>query len=195
MSEERVPVGEPDAVEQELVLQAPPVKHGAASVPRTSLLLYSTNPYVKYLIQREYYNDRHWIWCSAHFNGQTIVRPVSGYLQAPSSDPAALFSQLTRECKAGERHSAKVKELKGSISERAIRDADSGKIHPDARDDILGLMGLADMHYWRPLLYVVPWVGVEHKVHRVPFKDRAAYAPEYQIHDLGGDEFEVVDFL
>jgi hypothetical protein len=73
-------------------------------------LLYSTNVFLKLLIQEKYMHDIHYVWCSENFDSATVSTHSSAYLVPPSSNPADIFRTLRRDVDKHDQHSAKINE-------------------------------------------------------------------------------------
>lgn len=79
------------------------------------MLLYSTNVFMKYLIQKQYFGDVHYVWCSEHFDSRTLARNSPGALIAASSNPFEIYKEIQRDVHAGDKHSAKITAQKASL--------------------------------------------------------------------------------
>jgi|SRR4051812_36223801 hypothetical protein len=78
-------------------------------------VLYSTNPYLKFLIAQEFLGDVHYAWCGETFDSTKQSAYSRQALVAPSSDPCAIYKQLQADCARKDRHSAKIGSLKASL--------------------------------------------------------------------------------
>ena len=77
-------------------------------------LLWSTNTYLKYLIQKTYRADKHYVWCSSVLEGAAMPKYAIGAGQPPSSDPASIYRTLhhaVRTSDAGDQKIAEQKKL------------------------------------------------------------------------------------
>ncbi|GAB3973698.1 hypothetical protein GCM10028806_28090 [Spirosoma terrae] len=157
------------------------------------MILYSTNCYLKYFIQKEFYKDVHYIWCSEIFDSKTLSTYSAGHFLPPSSNPADIYKQLQGECVRPDRHSYKINEQRASFKSLAMRFAASGTISDFDRDEIISLADSNEQAYWRPLIYLIPQEAVMGRVKLVPIAKRASIAKEYIIEDLKGSEFQIIE--
>ena len=166
------------------------------NLPMGKHFLYSTNVYLKLLIQEQYAKGKHWVWCSEEFNARNAASHTMSTLVAPSSNPCEIFRELTRDLKEGrDFHSDKINKQKLSLAARAHEWLASGEIDADQRDEILFMVDHAERDHWKPLLYVIPRAHIDPaRIKLVPMKDRASFGPEFIIKDLRREEFELIDF-
>jgi hypothetical protein len=159
-----------------------------------SLLLYSTNVFLKFLIQQRFRNDTHYVWCSETFDVTTQPRYSLTSLVAPSSDPAEIYRQLKVDIRSNDRHSPKISAQKASLTSLAIIWEQAGQISVDDKDEIIYMVANASFDNWRPLLYVIPRSPVESRLKVVPIHKRASYGAEYILEDLKREEFDILEF-
>jgi hypothetical protein len=57
-------------------------------------LLYSTNVFLKFLIEQRFRNDVHYAWCTEYFDSETESKYSMRSLSAPSSSPGDIYRQL-----------------------------------------------------------------------------------------------------
>lgn len=138
-----------------------------------SPLIYSTNAFLKFLIQQKFRNDSHYVWCSENFDVTTQPRYSLTSLVAPSSDPAEIYRQLKLDIKNKDRHSQKINAQKASLTSLAIIWELAGEIKVDDKDEIIYMVANASFDDWRPLLYVIPRSLVESRLKVVPI-DKAS---------------------
>ena len=79
------------------------------------------------------------------------------------------------------------------MSSLAIRDAENGTIADEAKEEIVYLLGKMSLDWWRPLIYVIPFVAVQERVEKVPIEKRASIDPEYILADLRRPEFGIFE--
>jgi hypothetical protein len=157
-------------------------------------LLYSTNVYLKFLIQQIYRGDVHYIWCSENCDSKTLSSYSPGALVAPSSNPADIYREIKRDVTNQDRHSAKINGQKATLSSLAVKWEQAGEITTVQKDDIIYLINSADFLLWRPLLYVIPRTAhIEARLQHVPMAQRAGVGPEFIIPDLARDEFDIIE--
>jgi hypothetical protein len=156
-------------------------------------LLFSTNTWMKFFVQEQYRDRRHFVWCSSTFDSEKLSAYSSGRLLPPSSNPAEIYRQLQKDVIGQDHHSYKISQQKAVLTELAGTWLYNGEISKEQAEEIAYLLSHASFTSWRPLLYVIPWDKVRTRVQLVPMDQRAGPAEEYRISDLHGDEFEIVE--
>jgi len=156
-------------------------------------LLFSTNAYLKYLIQLRFRGDVHYVWCSEYFDSNTLSRYAAGAGSAPSSNPADIYRQLSLDVTNKDRHSLKISAQKASLTKLAINWERNGEITSDEKAEIIFMVDNAAFDDWRPLLYVIPRSLVSSRIKIVPIHLRASYGVEYIVEDLKRTEFEILE--
>ena len=156
-------------------------------------LLYSTNVFLKLLIQQQFRGDVHYVWCSESFDSTTLPRYSVGSLVAPSSDPANIYRELNEAVRRSDRHCHKIIEQKLSLTKLAVDWEAAGEIRTDERDEIVYRVDNATFAEWRPLIYIIPRALVQPRIQVVPAARRASLGPEYIIPDLQRSEFDVIE--
>lgn len=158
-------------------------------------VLYSTNPFLKLLIQKKYRKDVHYVWCSEHFDGKAAPRYSAPSLIAPSSNPIEIYRALKSDVDNADRHSAKINEQKMGMTARANQWHDAGEISREEMEEIIYLVNQQDFTQWKPLIYVIPITQaiLDRRV-LVPIHNRASSANEYIIADLDVSEFDIIEF-
>lgn len=159
----------------------------------SSPVLYSTNVFLKLLIQQMYRGDIHYVWCSESFDSKTLGSYTHGNRVPPSSNPADIYRQLKDDVNRQDQHSAKIQEQKSSFKDLAVDWAKKGEITAADRDDIMYMVDHAAFNDWRPLIYVIPRKRVESRLQLVPMHRRAGFGVEYIIPDLRREEFDLIE--
>jgi hypothetical protein len=157
-------------------------------------LLYSTNVFLKLLIQQIYRNDVHYVWCSEYFDSTKLAAYSIGALVAASSNPADIYRDLQRAVQSRDAHNAKIISQKASFISLATTWEMNGEISTTQKDDIIYMVNMADFNLLRPLLYIIPRVSVEPRLQLVPAHKRAGIGNEYILPDLNRSEFDVIEF-
>jgi hypothetical protein len=160
----------------------------------SSPLLYSTNVFLKLLIQERYRGDIHYIWCSESFDSSSLSRYSLSSRVAPSSNPVDIYRELKDAIKRSDRHNYKINEQKVSLKNLAITWEAASEITADDKDEIIYMADNAVFDDWRPLIYIVPRALVEPRLQVVPASKRASFGPEYIIPDLKRNEFDIIEF-
>ncbi len=156
-------------------------------------VVYSTNPYLKYLIYREYRGDVHYVWCSENFDSRKLGSYTRDVLVPPSSNPADIYRQLLSEVERTDGHSPKIEEQKASLSKLAIEWTIRGEINETESAEIIYMVNEAPFGHWRPLIYVISRELVGDRMKTVPIADRAGFGNEYVVEDLTSDEFDLIE--
>lgn len=159
-----------------------------------TVLLYSTNVFLKLLIQQIYRNDVHYVWCSEYFDSKKLSAYTSGVLVAASSNPADIYRDLQHAVQTHDNHNAKIISQKASFISLATTWESDGEISTTQKDDIIYMVTTATFDLWRPLLYVIPRAPVEPQLQLVPVHKRAGLGNEYIIPSLNRSEFDVIEF-
>lgn len=156
-------------------------------------LLYSTNPFVKLIIQEKYRGDSHYVWCSESFDSNRQPGYSAASLVAASSNPASIYKDLREGCKKGEKHCAKIRDTKASLKALAVDWANKGEITEEDKQEIILLSEDHDPMYWRPIVYVIPRHLVVGKLRKVELGRRASFGSEFIIENLMRDEFDIIE--
>jgi hypothetical protein len=161
----------------------------------SSHFLYSTNPFMKKLIQEIYRGDSHYVWCGENFDAGTIGKYSANSLVAPSSNPADIYDDLRKAVQNNDKHCSKIKEQTASLSKLAIEWEKKGEISSQDKQDIIYMLKHQSINHWRPVLYVIPrHIIAKSRIQVVSMKNRASVGVEYIIKDLKRCEFDLIEF-
>lgn len=158
------------------------------------MLLYSVNPRVKLMIQKEFRGDRHYVWCSERFDSATAGLYTRASLVPPSSNPKQIYRDLKEACDRRDEHNGKITSMRASYLALSEEWLAAGEIGNEAREEIVYLVTKDDFELWRPVLYLIPRDPVHARLRPVPPEKRAGAGPEFIIEDLGANEFEIMEF-
>jgi hypothetical protein len=157
-------------------------------------ILYSTNTRMKLLIAEKYRKDVHYAWCGDCFDSSKVGAYSMQALTAPSSDPCAIYKQLSLDVQRSDKHSSKIKEQKLSLAKLAVDWKTKGEISTEDEEEIIYMMEHSDFSYWKPLLYVISRPSIDPaRIKSVPIGSRASFGAEYIISDLQRGEFDIVE--
>lgn len=161
-------------------------------MPRLPILLYSTNSWLAYSIAEAFYGGEHYVWCSPYFS----PRSAPPYANVPpTSSPSAIYRALAAEVRAGDRHSAKIRDNRLGIARGAGAKREDGTLDSRQESEILEIVQSAEIRDFRPLLYVIPSHLVADLVEPVAVAERAhPLSTEYLIKRLPRGSFDVIDF-
>lgn len=157
-------------------------------------LLYSTNAFMKLLIQQRYRRDVHYVWCSEQYDSRMLSAYSAASLLPPSSNPADIYRQLKIDTDHGDANSLKIREQKLLFATLAVRWEKSGEITTADKDDMIYLINNSPFSLWRPLVYVIPIAAIGTRLRRVPAEQWGGGSPEHVIEDLRRSEFDIIEF-
>jgi len=156
------------------------------------LLLYSVNPYLKYFIHQKYRGDVHFVWCSEYFDSKKVGAYSPGSVIPPSSNPASLYERLKEAAESEDEGDLKIIQQKNALKSLAIDWEKAGQITTVEKEDIIVSIDEGHFKQWRPLIYLIPRTLVDSRLIAVSRPNRASLGMEFQIPDLKGSEFEVI---
>jgi hypothetical protein len=156
-------------------------------------VIYSTNAFLKLLIQQRFFGDSHYVWCSDAFDSMMLSRYAHSFLVPPSSNPAGIYRQLKADIAGKDMHSAKIAAQRASFIKLAIQAEAAGRITKNDKEEIAFMAEHASFDDWRPLIYVIPRQPVQSRLELVPISDRAGFGNEYIIRDLKRSEFDLIE--
>lgn len=156
------------------------------------LLLYSTNTRLAYLIGQRYYGRRHYVWCTPHFDASNV--PSVDYTVPPSSSPALIYRTLVRDVRDGDHHSAAIDANKAGILKGVQAKRTAGAIDDKDVEDIASIVEASELRDFSPLIFVMPYDGVESSLAEVPVAQRAhPLSVEFIIEALPRKMFDIID--
>ena len=153
---------------------------------KTNCFLYSVNSYLAHYINEKFYNGKHYVWCAPKFIENA---------NPPSSNPRDIYLSLRKAIDGGDKHSAKISQIKLGLIKGAEIMYAGGGITEAQRDDILILINNAEIDLFLPLLYIIDKSKVIGRIKDVSRLKRASLLSEESlISDLHTDEFDIVSF-
>jgi hypothetical protein len=156
----------------------------------TNQLLYSANPWIKYLIQEEYRRGLHYVWCSEQCDS-SAAHPLSFASLVPvSSNPKDIYRDLHARNTAG---LDKIEHIKAMYTTLSLDWVNAHEMTSDDRDDLISFITKAGPTHWKPLLYVIPKHTLGSRAIRVNHAARAGHGNEWTIADLRSTEFDIVE--
>lgn len=150
-------------------------------------ILFSIGTYFSYKINRRYYKNIHYVWCTTAFNNKK--QPIT-------SNPQTICKRYIEQVVSGDRHAIEIEANKAGILRGAQAKLNDGIITKEEHDEICQLVNYADYADFLPVLYVIDAkkVGVTRCI-EVDEKDKASDASvEYKILDLSEGEYLLIDF-
>jgi hypothetical protein len=156
------------------------------------LVLYSTNTRLACIINRRYYRDEHYVWCSPYFKVEAIPRFAA--TAPPTAMPGTIYERLVQDVRAGDKHSPFVDQNKIGIRRGAAAKRRDGVISDAQRDEILQVVDIAEIQEFKPVIYVIPYDQIAGMVAEIPVSSRAhPLSVEYLIERLPGRLFDIIE--
>jgi len=154
---------------------------------KAPIIYYSINTYLSNLINKEYYNDIHFVYVAPCFNCSINPR---------SSNPSEIYSELVKDLnpRTLDYHSAKIKSNRLGIIKGAIIKEKEGLIDEETKNIIVELSKKADLTLFEPLIYIIPANLINNSRLNTPnFTLKAGNtSKEYIIKDLNSSEFDII---
>lgn len=149
-------------------------------------LLYSMGTRLAYTIAENYYYNKHFVWCTSRFHSDE---------QAPTSDPLTIGKTYLSHATRGDRHSQVIKNNIAGILRGASEKHKEGVIDDSIYVRIQQIVNCADYEAFAPVLYIINTDLVKDRCIEVPPEERASNSSiEYNIIDLSGGEFQIINF-
>lgn len=150
-------------------------------------ILFSIGTLFSYKIDRKYYHNVHYVWCTSNFNDRK--QPIT-------SNPYSICKRYFDQIFSEDRHAKEIADNKAGILQGAQAKFDDGTIDRTQYEEICQLVNLANYEDFFPVLYVIYANKVgNNRCIEVEKKDRASdRSIEYRIFDLSDGEYELIDF-
>ena len=153
-------------------------------------ILYSAVSKVSVAINREFYGDLHFMWCSPYF-GCEFNRPT--FDNPPSSSPIEVYRLLKKETEGFDGHSQKILAVRIGLKSGADKMLMREKISYAQRDAIHTIADRVPDAQFQPLMCVVPLAEAKKHYQTTMIEDRAnPLSHEYVVADLPGSGFDIV---
>jgi hypothetical protein len=161
----------------------------------SSLLLYSTNPWITYEIVQKYRGGKFYVWCSEYYDPRTAALASSAAMIAPSSSPKGIFDTLANDCHHEDSHSFLIQQYKKTFRRLAKTWYSKGEIDKTQMQEIIATINSKSWNIWRPVLFLIPKANIipSSRIMQVEAKSRAAYGQEFKILELDKSEFEMIE--
>lgn len=148
------------------------------------LLLYSTGTMLSYRINKEYYQNIHYVWCTEAFDAR---------LQPGTSNPRTLCTRYLEQILKNDRHATEINNNKAGILKGASVKLKQGIITQKQHDEIAARIAYAGNEDFYPVVYLINKKAVKSRMKIVEPCDAASDSSvEYIIEDLKGNEFEII---
>lgn len=153
-------------------------------------ILYSTMTTVAYNINKRYYNDLHYMWCTPYF-GSDFQSPH--FTVPPSSSPLEIYNQLKKEIDSSDLHNTKINFNRRGIRKGADFMKSIGKITQEQYDEIITITKLVKDEQFRPLLCVISRIEAVPYFQKVEIKAKAnPLSHEYILSSLPQSAFDII---
>lgn len=153
-------------------------------------ILYSTMTTLAYNINKKYYGDRHYLWCTPYF-GSDYQSPH--FTVPPSSSPIEIYNTLKREIEGCDFHNTKIKLNRKGIRKGADIMLKLGKITQEAYNEIVIISKVAPNEQFRPLLCIISRIEAIPYYQKVDIKSKAnPLSHEYILSNLPHTTFDII---
>ncbi len=153
-------------------------------------ILYSAMSTLAYNINKKYYGDKHYLWCTPYF-GSDFQSPH--FTVPPSSSPLEIYNTLKNEVEGADLHNTKIKLNRRGIRKGANTMLKLNKITQEAHDEIVTISKRAKDQQFMPLLCVISRLEAVPFYRKVDVKDRAnPMSHEYIVSDLPQSAFDII---
>lgn len=153
-------------------------------------VLYSAMTMVAYNINKTFYRDLHYMWCTPYF-GSDYESPH--FTVPPSSSPLEIYNTLKKEIDGADLHQTKIKLNRQGIRKGATTIKARGWINDDQYSQIIEISKRAQPHQFKPLLCVISRLEAVPYYQKVDIKKKAnPMSHEYIVADLPQAAFDVI---
>lgn len=160
-------------------------------IRKDSLLLYSANTWLAFMIAEKYYGNIHYVWCTSYFDSKSS--PPITYTIPPSSSPFEIYLGFQNDVNKRDTHSSKIKENREGLLRGVEAKLKKGVINKKVADEIRYIINNADISDFNPLIYVIPFHIVKKMLQPVSVDKRArAISDEFIIENLPKEFFDVI---
>lgn len=147
-------------------------------------VLYSINTQLAYSISKRYYNNIHFVWCTAEFNNLK---------QPPTSNPQTICNRFLEQVTKGDIHAKEIEANIAGILRGANCKLNEKVISEKQFERIRHIVDVAEYKLFFPLIYIIHTDKVLHKIIEVRKEDCASETSvEYKIERLEEGEFDVI---
>ena len=153
-------------------------------------ILYSTMTALAYNINKSFYNNLHYMWCTPYFSSNF---DSPHFMVPPSSSPLDIYETLKKEIDGADKHGTKIKLNRLGIRKGADLMCKLGKINEEQKRDIHAISTEALPQQFLPVLCVIPRLEAVPHYKKVEVIERAnPMSYEYILADLPQDAFDVI---
>lgn len=153
-------------------------------------VLYSTMTTLAYNINKQFYHDLHYMWCTPYF-GSDFASPI--FTVPKSSSPSEIYNDLKKAVDTGDLHDTLIKVKRLGVRRGADAMERRGKITPEQARDIRTICKTAPREQFKPILCVLPRREVLPYSQAVDVKAKAhPLSQEYVVADVPQSAFDVI---
>mgnify|MGYP003298382734 CR=1 FL=1 len=154
---------------------------------KTTPFLFSIGTEFSYLIDKRYYDNIHYVWCTTRFHDKS--QPVT-------SNPQSICKRYLEQLLSGDRHTKEINDNKAGVLRGAQAKLDAGIIDKEQYEEICQLVNLAMYDAFFPVLYIidVKKVGSKRCIEVETSYKASDASVEYKIVDLHDGEYEIINF-
>ncbi|MDD9209466.1 hypothetical protein [Aeromonas dhakensis] len=153
-------------------------------------ILYSAMTSLAFNINKQYYGDLHYMWCTPYF-GSDFDSPH--FTVPPSSSPLEIYSLLKKEVDGSDLHNTKIDYNRRGIRKGASVMLQLGKITQEQHDEIVTITKIAKYQQFKPLLCVISRLEAVPYYQKVDVKDKAnPLSHEYILSGLPQSAFDII---
>jgi hypothetical protein len=153
-------------------------------------VLYSAMTMVAYNINKTFYGDLHYMWCTPYF-GSDYDSPH--FTVPPSSSPLEIYNTFKKEIDGADLHETKIKLNRQGIRKGAQTMKALGRISDDQYSQIIEISKRAQPQQFKPLLCVISRLEAVPYYKKLDIKKKAnPMSHEYIVADLPQTAFDVI---
>ena len=142
------------------------------SLIRYNLLFYSTNTYISYIINKQFYGQ-HFIWCSPVFNPSSLNK-LNPFCNIPTSSSSHDIYNLYRSgVNSNDGHSPLIAQNRAGIKRGATFKLADGTITEHELQMINHKADKASISDFRPVVYLIPAALASSKINLFPVEEIA----------------------
>ncbi|RYG56171.1 MAG: hypothetical protein EON56_04565 [Alphaproteobacteria bacterium] len=153
-------------------------------------VLYSAMTTLAYNINKQFYGDLHYMWCTPYF-GSDFTSPV--FTVPKSSSPLEIYNELKKAVDSGDLHDTLIEAKRLGARRGADVMEKRGKITAEQAQEIRTICKIAPRDQFKPLLCVLPRKDALPYNQVVDVKSKAhPLSQEYVVADVPQTAFDVI---
>lgn len=157
------------------------------------LILYSANTQLAYRINEHFYQQTHYVWCNPFFSA-TSTRAIDVQMP-PSSTPCDICRTYLEDIARRDLNSHNLERNRSGLQKGMKFKLRERVITEEQHQELKEIVAKAALDEFRPLLYIIPFEGVQDLARPAPRRQRAhPFSPEYVIERLPRSRFDVLEW-